>query len=139
MQVSNRPKFAVQSPYPSLHEHAQDGGEEDDAKARKEECIDNYGIRRWGEYWGNIWKRSLILHDAGLIEEDVLDCVEGVLLEEIEGLNEKGRKKRGENCRLGRIMISYIDTGDTGMGVQIRGRHREVPATRARARCLQSR
>lgn len=89
-QVWNPTKLAVQLPYPSFDEHAQNRGDEYDAEARKEESIDSDGIERWGEDWSNIWIYRAILHDEGLVEEDVLDGIQRVFLQETDCLDDKG-------------------------------------------------
>ena len=105
LQVSNLPKLAVHLPYPSFDKHTQKRGEEDDPEARKEKRIDSDGIERWGERLSNVWLRCAVQHDEGLVEEDALDGVEGVCLQETEGLDDKcgeeGGKKCGLDCRGG--------------------------------------
>ena len=102
MQVWNAPEVSIELPYPPLDEHAEKCCDEDDAEAGKEERIDSDGIGRWREHWSNIWVRRAVLHDARLVEEDVLDGVERVWLEETEGLDEKCREEGGEECSLDR-------------------------------------
>jgi len=99
-QVRNPPELAVQLPYPPFDEHAENGCDENDAKARKEEGIDSDGVERWGKIWRNVWLYRAILHDERLIEEDILDGIQRVFLQETDCLDEKGRKERGEYCGL---------------------------------------
>ena len=90
----------VQPPYPSLDEHAQKRGEEDETEADKEERVDSNGVGRWGELWGNVWLRCAVLHDACLVEENILDRVEWVGLQEADGLDEKSGQNGGKKCGL---------------------------------------
>ena len=100
LQVWNASEFTIELPNPSLDEHAQKRGDEDNAEARKEERINSNGIGRWREHWGDVWPRCGVLHDERLVEEDILDGAERVWLEETEGLDEKCGQEGGEECGL---------------------------------------
>ena len=96
LRDSHSQQAAVKFAHPAFDEHGDEGRKEHDPETSVEKSIDDNNVLWRGEFSLDIWSKARIAHHLGLVNQDVLDCIQRVRFEAAEEFNEERAQETGE-------------------------------------------